>query len=328
MITHIWILIKKDIQLMMSGKIFIMSIGTLILFSIYINFMHSDMDVSLPKIALYDPLEKVQENNSVIIVNSRDELMNHIKSGKIGIGIDYNNEVPQIIQFNINKKTNNLYAEYALSLIANKNTSVINNVTNKNLEMKNRGEFTNVFLFFEIVTMGLLAVASLIFKEKQMGTIRLFTTLPTKRNLFIVSKCLVFLLSDIVFTVLLVAINIEISSFFKTIIYLLPHIIILSIIMGLVGLIFSFLYNDFRQFSLIFVFIFIIITMPVYLYDNELINWEWITLYPIYNVFVAMKDALFGVMTTNISYYLICLITIIGLFVLASKKLYKELGRG
>ena len=74
-------------------------------------------------------------------------------------------------------------------------------------EMKNRREITAEFLFFELSAVGFLGLASMLFKEKQMGVIRVHGVLPIRRSMFILSKLLLLLLSDLAFTVLLTVSN-------------------------------------------------------------------------------------------------------------------------
>ena len=74
-------------------------------------------------------------------------------------------------------------------------------------EMKNRREITAEFLFFELAAVGFLGLAAMLFKEKDMGVIRIHAVIPVQRNAFILSKLGLILLSDLVFSAMLTLIN-------------------------------------------------------------------------------------------------------------------------
>ena len=49
-------LLKKDVRLMASGKFFLMSLGFLILYTLYVNFGYIRfMDVGMYQVYMYDP---------------------------------------------------------------------------------------------------------------------------------------------------------------------------------------------------------------------------------------------------------------------------------
>ena len=49
-------LLKKDIKLMLSGRFFLLALGSLILYSCYINFVYINLDQNIYPVYLYDPL--------------------------------------------------------------------------------------------------------------------------------------------------------------------------------------------------------------------------------------------------------------------------------
>ena len=88
--------------------------------------------------------------------------------------------------------------------------------------MKQRKEISCELLFIEIVAVGFLGIASVLFKEKQMGVIRVHAVLPLKKSLFILSKITVFLLSDLVFASLMTICNVG----FTSAIHILPAVLV------------------------------------------------------------------------------------------------------
>lgn len=102
-------------------------------------------------------------------------------------------------------------------------------------EMKNRREITAEFLFFELSAVGFLGLASMLFKEKQMGVIRVHGILPIHRPMFILSKLLLLLLSDLIFAALLTVVNLGTSYAIDVLPSVFLQASILSVIMALVG---------------------------------------------------------------------------------------------
>ena len=136
-------------------------------------------------------------------------------------------------------------------------------------EIKQRKDMTCEILFFEIVAIGFLGIASLLFKEKQMGVMRITGILPVKRSLFILSKIFAFFICDLCFTVLLVVFNIGFLEGIKILPQVLVQASILSIIMSLVGIGCSMLLRDFKQFSLIYLVVAVFIITPIFLSANR-----------------------------------------------------------
>lgn len=118
--------------------------------------------------------------------------------------------------------------------------------------MKSRREITCEFLFFELAAGGFLGLASMLFKEKQMGIIRVHGVLPVSKSAFILSKLCLFLLSDLVFSALLTVINLGVSEGLAVLPYVLLQAGILSLLMALVGFFCAVLLPNFKQFSLLY----------------------------------------------------------------------------
>ena len=81
------------------------------------------------------------------------------------------------------ERTDNYRAAYALSLLSSKSQTAPEIAGKDNKEMKSRREITCEFLFFELAAVGFLGLASMLFKEKQMGVIRVHGVLPNRLHL-------------------------------------------------------------------------------------------------------------------------------------------------
>ncbi len=195
------------------------------------------------------------------------------------------------------------------------------------LELKQRKEMSCELLFIEIIAVGFLGIAAVLFKEKQMGVIRVHAVLPFHKSLFIASKIMVFLLSDLIFAALMTVLNVG----FHDAIDILPDVLvqttILSLIMALTGFGCIMLLKDFRQFSLAYLVIAIFAAAPVFLSANTSVKMAWIDWHPFYHVYMGLKNAYFGMPVTNPVYYLFSACGIAILFLIVQTAFHKEMGK-
>ena len=181
------------------------------------------------------------------------------------------------------------------------------------------------FMFIEIVAVGFLGIASVLFKEKQMGVIRVHAVLPLKKSLFVLSKLAVFLLSDFVFAALLTLLNVGFSDTIRILPVVLAQTAILSLIMALVGFGCTMLLNDFKQFSLAYLVIALFAATPVFLSANTSVKMAWIDWHPLYQVYMGLKNAYFETPVKNPFYYICSACGIAVLFVIAQTAFRKEM---
>ncbi len=145
--------------------------------------------------------------------------------------------------------------------------------------MKQRREITCELLFIEIVAVGFLGIASVLFKEKQMGVIRVHAIMPFWGSLFVFSKIFLFLLTDLVFAALMALFNVGLPEAGDIFPAVLIQTGILSLIMALTGFGCTTLLKDFRQFSLVYLVIALFTSTPVFLSANTAIKMDWIDYY-------------------------------------------------
>lgn len=90
-------LLKKDLKQMLSGRFPLLAIGSLILYSCYINFVYVDLDQDIFPVYLYDPLYTQGRGSSEIIrVDDTFELQERSGDG-YSVGIDASGGTPEII---------------------------------------------------------------------------------------------------------------------------------------------------------------------------------------------------------------------------------------
>ena len=321
-------LLKKDFRLMVSSKFFLLAIGSLILYSCYINLVYVKVDQEIFPVYLYDP-EQVQENISadVISVYSPEELQNACEDG-YSIGIDASKGTPRIIIASCGiSRLDEMCHSYALSKLSSGNSRKAKIIGPNDKEMKNRREITAEFLFFELAAVGFLGLASMLFKEKQMGVIRVHAVLSVQKGAFILSKLILILFADLLFAALLTLCNLGVSAGVEVLPKVLVQAGILSMITAMAGFFFSITLPDFKQFSLLYLVLAVFITTPVFLAGQTGVEMSWIKFHPMYHLFAAMKNAYFQAPVKNGFYYAGCLMSIFLLFLLARYGLDREMKR-
>lgn len=313
---------------MMSGKFFLVAFCSLILYTLFINLGYVNfMDAKLYNVYLYDP-EGTQTEVSTQIhpVSSLEELDSVLAGDANGVGIDASSGTPQVRFYEATEKADKHRVDYALSLLSGDENYTAETVGNYTSETKQRREITCELLFIEIVAVGFLGIASVLFKEKQMGVIRVHAIMPLPKSLSLCSKIVLFLLTDLIFAVLMVLLNVGLSG-----VVVLPAVLIqtaiLSLIMALAGFGCTMILKDFKQFSLAYLVIALFAATPVFLAANTSVKMEWIDYHPFYHVYMGLKNAFFGNPTTSPMYYVGAISAILLLFIFVEAAFRKEMGR-
>lgn len=367
-------LIKKDFRLMLSARFFLLALGSLMLYSCYINFFYANLDDEMYPVYCYDPAGRM-ESTLLPVVNTGtpEELTAACKDG-FSTGIDLSGEIPRIrmVSCGINS-IDNLRAACAVSVLSSagigytdqptavpagmgyanqssaapagmgyadqpsaapagmgykdRPTASAVRIGDESRELKNRREITAEFLFFELAAVGFLGLAAMLFKEKDMGAIRIHAVLPVAKSAFILSKLLLILLSDLTFSALLTLVNVGIAEGLAVLPAVLVQAGILSLLMALVGFLCAVVLPDFKQFSLLYLVLAVFITTPVFLAGQVGMEIGWIKFHPMYHLFLAMKNAYFRIPNTGIPYYAACAAAVFLLFLLAGWGLRREMAR-
>ena len=322
-------LLKKDVGLMASGKFFLMSLGFLILYTLYVNFGYVRfVNAQLFHVYLYDPAG-TQETVSpqVRMVSGKEGIYTALRDDDAGIGIDASTGKPELIFYEGEEKADRFRVDYAYSSLQPSVDYHAEAVGSNTPEQKKRKEITCELLFFEIAAVGFLGIASVLFKEKSMGVIRVHAVLPIRKTLFLLSKLTVFLLSDLVFAILLTILNVGPADTAVILPAVLLQKVFLSLIMALIGLVCALLLKDFRQFTLAYLLITVFAATPVFLSANSPVKLDWIHFHPFYHIYMGLKNAYFGTITENLFYYVGCLAAIAILFAGAWYVFSKEMGK-
>ena len=321
-------LFKKDCRMLVSGKFFLMAIGFLVLYTAYVNLGYIRfMQMPLYNVYLYDPAGTQTEKSPLVqTVSSLKAMDTALLSDANGVGLDASAGEVRVVLYKGAEHVDRHRADYALSLLEPSASPAPEVLGTNTPEQKARKEITCELLFFELAAVGFLGIAAVLFKEKGMGVIRVHAILPVRKDLFLLSKLAVFLLSDLAFAVLLTLLNVGLNDGAAVLPAVLLQTAILSLMMALVGLLCALLLKDFRQFTLAYLVIAIFAATPVFLSANTSIKFDWIGYHPFYHVYMGLKNAYFG---TDISpaYYAGAAGVIALLFLVVRLAFHREIGK-
>ena len=321
-------LFKKDCRMLVSGKFFLMAIGFLVLYTAYVNLGYIRfMQMPLYNVYLYDPAGTQTEKSPLVqTVSSLKAMDTALLSDANGVGLDASAGEVRVVLYKGAEHVDRHRADYALSLLEPSASPAPEVLGTNTPEQKARKEITCELLFFELAAVGFLGIAAVLFKEKGMGVIRVHAILPVRKDLFLLSKLAVFLLSDLAFAVLLTLLNVGLNNGAAVLPAVLLQTAILSLMMALVGLLCALLLKDFRQFTLAYLVIAIFAATPVFLSANTSIKFDWIGYHPFYHVYMGLKNAYFG---TDISpaYYAGAAGVIALLFLVVRLAFHREIGK-
>ena len=314
--------------MLVSGKFFLMAIGFLVLYTAYVNLGYIRfMQMPLYNVYLYDPAGTQTEKSPLVqTVSSLKAMDTVLLSDANGVGLDASAGEVRVVLYKGAEHVDRHRADYALSLLEPSASPAPEVLGTNTPEQKARKEITCELLFFELAAVGFLGIAAVLFKEKGMGVIRVHAILPVRKDLFLLSKLAVFLLSDLAFAVLLTLLNVGLNDGAAVLPAVLLQTAILSLMMALVGLLCALLLKDFRQFTLAYLVIAIFAATPVFLSANTSIKLDWIGYHPFYHVYMGLKNAYFG---TDISpaYYAGAAGVIALLFLVVRLAFHREIGK-
>ena len=321
-------LFKKDCRMLVSGKFFLMAIGFLALYTAYVNLGYIRfMQMEPYNVYLYDPAgTQVEKSPLVQTVSSMEAMDAVLLSDANGVGLDASAGDVRVILYEGAEHVDLHRADYALSLLRPSVSPAPEVLGTNTPEQKARKEITCELLFFELAAVGFLGIAAVLFKEKGMGVIRVHAILPLRKELFLLSKLAVFLLSDLAFAILLTLLNVGFGDGMTVLPAVLLQTAILSLMMALVGLLCALLLKDFRQFTLAYLVIAIFAATPVFLSANTSIKFDWIGCHPFYHVYMGLKNAYFGT-DISLAYYVGAVGMIVLLFLAVRLAFHREIGK-
>lgn len=317
-------LLYKDLRLMLSGHFFLLAFGSLVLYTCYIQFVYVKTDQRIFPVYLYAPEGAAEGMDPEILpVSGFEEMKEKCREG-YAVGISLEGEEASLwMEGSGSSSLDRLRASYALSLLAGEDGSKAQAVGSDGSkaravgtdgrELKLRREIVCEFLFFELTAVGFLGIASLLFKEKKMGVMKLYAVMPSGRMSFLLSKLLLCLGADLVFAAVFTCLNLG-EACGEVFLPVLLQAGILSGMMALIGFLCAVWLADFKQFSLFYLFLAVFICTPVFLAGQTEVEWAWMEYHPIYHLFLGMKNAYFQGAAGSPGYLAACALVLAVLF--------------
>ena len=316
---------------MAAGRFFVVALGSLLLYTLFINFGYvkfMDANANIYKVYLYDPVGAFGQVSPLVDKVGSLEELNEALALDIGsgVGVKVLAGQPEVVMYRGAEQADRHRVDYALSLLHSDGEYPPEIVGGNTVEMKLRREITCELLFFELSAVGFLGIAAVLFKEKSMGVVRVHAILPLRRSLFLLSKLAVFLVSDLIFAVLLTLLNVGLRQGAAALPAVLLQTAVLSLAMALTGLLCALLLKDFRQFTLAYLVIAIFAATPVFLSANTSIKFDWIGYHPFYHVYMGLKNAYFGT-DISLAYYVGAVGALLLLFLVVQLAFHREIGK-
>lgn len=307
-------LLYKDLRLMLSGHFFLLAFGSLVLYTCYIQFVYVKTDQRIFPVYLYAPEGAAEGMDPEILpVSGVEEMKEKCRDG-YAVGIILEGEEASLwMEGSGSSSLDRLRASYALSLLAGEEGSKARAVGTDGRELKLRREIVCEFLFFELTAVGFLGIASLLFKEKKMGVMKLYAVMPSGRMSFLLSKLLLCLGADLVFAAVFTCLNLG-EACGEVLLPVLLQAGILSGMMALIGFLCAVWLADFKHFSLFYLFLAVFICTPVFLAGQTEVEWAWMEYHPIYHLFLGMKNAYFQGAAGSPGYLAACALVLAVLF--------------
>lgn len=170
-----------------------------------------------------------------------------------------------------------------------------------------------LFILFEPALLGLILLATLIFVEKEEGTIQAYAVTPGKLVEFLISKVLFILLLSMISVVVMMTFTIGIGKGFLITLLI---VAVSSIFSSSLALFISSLFDNLSKAMMWLVLAGIIFSVPMMTYFIPGFAPLWIRIMPTYPLLFAIKEAMFPVGNTGV------ITSTIGLFAILSVVLF------
>ncbi len=315
------LLIIKDIKLLFEGKLHIVLVISIIVYTLYINLFYVNTDIESFEVYIPNKIE-VEDIEEDIIVKLTEN------SDAIGL-YNINGQYYSIITENTSLKNYNLKKLYINDYIKQMdfNDSRIDVLGSKTFKETKVLEMLSVIVFFEITTVTFLSIAALFFKEKNLGVLKVHGILPIKNKYILLSKMIVFIGFELIFVMIIGIMNLGFRQSFTSLPKISIEVILLSSIMVLLAFIFVVLFKDFKDFVFAYLILIIGMTSPVFLIVNTPFKWSGIKYFFTYYLYISIRNVYLQEYSTSMTFYVIFLITIFLLFIICLSlfnKLYED----
>jgi ABC-2 type transport system permease protein/fluoroquinolone transport system permease protein len=187
--------------------------------------------------------------------------------------------------------------------------------------------FIPLVLVFDVVLLGFMFVAVMVFQEKQEGSIQAYRVSPGGVMEYIWSKAVVMILLGILYTVVLLAFTMGIRVPWVQVILLM---IVTSLLMTFFGLFISVYFSNLSEFLFVSVAVSALFTLPIVSYMTPSFAPAYLTWIPAYPALFGLRELLFPTGKTGflIPIYRVLLVEAVILMMAAYWSVQKKLMKG
>ncbi|OPL11257.1 MAG: hypothetical protein AVO34_08920 [Firmicutes bacterium ML8_F2] len=163
-------------------------------------------------------------------------------------------------------------------------------------------------LVFEVIVLGFLMAAVLLFQEKAEGTIRSYRVSPGGTAVYILSKAAVFAVVGLVYGLLMVLPTIAISVNYPALVLV---IFFSSAIYTFLGLIVAVFFNNISEWLFVGIGLLMVNMAPIISYGWPSFAPSWLTWLPSYSIVFGLREILFPTGRTLLPLYLFLLVLMV-----------------
>lgn len=319
-------LLKKDIKLILNNYFLYVTLFLAIFFILLVNFVIPE-DTSIEQ-SVY-VLSEYEEGNQLIEyfkekepslkpLDSREELIENMKNDFNSIGLVFadRQNIEYVLQGHENKKTKNLlvlnienlFQEFS-NQVNVKTTYLVENNTNEEIPFNKL--IVPLFLVMEPALIGLFLIATMVFSEKEEGTIKAYAVTPGNMFNFLISKVVLLIILGFISLFMVTVATVGLKANYL-------HLVAITLtgsIMGSgIGLLLSSFFDNISKSMIWVIIIAIILSLPFASYFVPNFSPTLIKAIPSYPMMFAYKEALFPAGNSSIIYNTCVTTLIIGIF--------------
>lgn len=147
-----------------------------------------------------------------------------------------------------------------------------------------------IFIFTEVILLGFLLIAVMVFQEKEEGGVKAYRVSPGGTLEYILSKVAVNVVLAILYTVVLITLTLGLNVNFTS---LFTMIILANVVMTLLGLSVSVFFKNLEEFIFVAIFIMTILGLAMMSYLTPSFAPDYIRILPSYPVLFGLREILF-----------------------------------
>lgn len=339
-------LFKQDLLVAYRNKFHIVIIVLAVLMALVVNYVIPEEVKLTPTEIFLDKTEgqlmkdlmlrnEVDEDR---FVKSKEELYERLESNSNTLGVIIEGNLEKINytlvgQGNESEESFNLLdaaMDYALKMIRNSDYQSkyrIERLRGQSPAVPFNKKMIPIFIFTEVILLGFLLIAVMVFQEKNEGSVRAYRVSPGGTLEYILSKVGTNLVLALIYAHVLILLTIG-TGF--NILNLFSVIVLANIVMTLLGLSVSVFFKSLEEFIFVAIFIMSVLSLAMMSYLTPSFAPDYIKILPSYPVLFGLREILFPVgrteFVTSLNWNLLIeVIIMLGIsLVLVKRKLMKE----